>query len=149
MVAYTGAAGKYDPQAPMSGNEDNFYVDDNLSDNIPSHCSADDIIDMNECGCIMAVCDGMGGMNAGEVASAIAVHTIQDYFAPNNVSKDIAISAKEREKYLENVVVEADKRIKEDAKNNATDFFKALLVHCGFENVNVCFKEEVNENKKG
>ena len=39
--------------------------------------------------------------------------------------------------------------IYDDAKKNATDFFKALLVHCGFENVNVCFKEEVNENKKG
>ena len=39
--------------------------------------------------------------------------------------------------------------IYEDAKNNATDFFKALLVHCGFETVNVCFKETANGNKKG
>ena len=29
----------------------------------------------------------------------------------------------------------------EDAKENATDFFKMLLAHCQFENVNVCFKE--------
>lgn len=39
--------------------------------------------------------------------------------------------------------------IYEDAKENATDFFKALLAHSGFENINVCFKEEekVAENK--
>ena len=39
--------------------------------------------------------------------------------------------------------------IYEDAKENATDFFKALLAHSGFKNVNVCFKEEekVAENK--
>ena len=30
----------------------------------------------------------------------------------------------------------------EDAKENATDFFKALLAHGGYENINVCFKEE-------
>ena len=30
----------------------------------------------------------------------------------------------------------------DDAKENATDFFKALLAHGGFENINVCFKEE-------
>lgn len=37
----------------------------------------------------------------------------------------------------------------DDAKENATDFFKALLAHGGFENINVCFKEEekVAENK--
>ncbi|MBO7230368.1 MAG: DUF4230 domain-containing protein [Bacteroidaceae bacterium] len=31
--------------------------------------------------------------------------------------------------------------IYDDAKENATEFFKALLAHSGFENINVCFKE--------
>lgn len=118
MVAYTGAAGKYDPQAPMSGNEDNFYVDDNLSDDVPSHCSPDEIIKLEDCGLIMAVCDGMGGMNAGEIASAIAVNTIKEAFAPGKISTEIANSAKGREEYLEKIIVEADRRIKEDAKHN-------------------------------
>lgn len=31
--------------------------------------------------------------------------------------------------------------IYDDAKENATEFFKALLAHSGFENINVCFKQ--------
>lgn len=31
--------------------------------------------------------------------------------------------------------------IYDDAKENASDFFKALLANCGFEKVNVTFKE--------
>lgn len=118
MVAYTGAAGKYDPDAPMCGNEDNFYVDDDLSNDITGHCDADKAIVMNDCGIIMAVCDGMGGMNAGEVASAMAVQTIQDYFSHNKISADVAKNPKERRSYLEKLVVEADKRIKDDSKRN-------------------------------
>ena len=35
----------------------------------------------------------------------------------------------------------------EDAKNNAKDFFKAMLANYGFENINVCFKEPEEEKK--
>ena len=36
-------------------------------------------------GCLFAVADGLGGMNAGEVASATAVQTVLDeYYAPSN-----------------------------------------------------------------
>lgn len=118
MVAYTGPAGKADPSAPMGGNEDNFYVDDNLSDNIPCHFDMDKILDLAEYGLIMAVADGMGGQNAGEVASGIAVKTVQEFFAPGALNDKTVNTPDTRKSYLEKVVVEADRRIKEEAQNN-------------------------------
>lgn len=118
MVAFTGAAGKYDPSAPMVGNEDNFYVDDNLSDDIPSHFEIDKVIDLADYGLIMAVADGMGGQNAGEIASGIAVKTVQDFFEPGKLNDRIVETEETRRKYLEKLVVEADRRVKEDAKDN-------------------------------
>ena len=38
--------------------------------------------------------------------------------------------------------------IYDDAKKNATDFFKALLAQCGYANVDVCFKEDKNNSPK-
>lgn len=119
MVAFTGAAGKADPAAPMGGNEDNFYVDDNLSDEIPCHFEVDKVLDLAEYGLIMAVADGMGGQNAGEIASGIAVKTVQEFFAPGVLNEKIVATAETRKKYLEQLVIEADKRIKEEAKNNS------------------------------
>lgn len=118
LTAFSAAAGKYNPQAPLDGNEDNFYVDDDLNDDILGRFQTDERITMSECGCLMVVADGMGGMNAGEVASEIAIDTVKDFFAPGKISPTIAISPVERRKYLEHVIKEADKRIKTDAKEN-------------------------------
>lgn len=118
LTAFSAAAGKYNPEAPLDGNEDNFYVDDDLNDDILGRFQTDEDITMSECGCLMVVADGMGGMNAGEVASEIAIDTVKDFFAPGKISPTIAESSVERRKYLEHVIKEADRRIKTDAKEN-------------------------------
>lgn len=118
MHAYSDAAGKYNPEATRGGNEDNFYVDDNLCDDLPSQCESDVVKELCDLGLIMAVADGMGGMNAGEVASEIAVETIQEFFSPGKITPEIAKDHESRKKYLERLIVEADARIKADARKN-------------------------------
>ena len=118
LVAFTDAAGKYDSAAYRSGNEDNFYVDDDLSDNLISHCIPDKLTTLSELGMLMAVADGMGGMNAGEVASQIAIDTVKFFFSPNKINKEIAESHNKRANYLERTIKAADKNIKDDARNN-------------------------------
>lgn len=118
LTAYSDAAGKYDPTAPLKGNEDNFYVDDDLGDDVPGRCQTDSEITMTEHGCLMVVADGMGGMNAGEVASGIAIETVKEYFEPHKIDAKLAGSSAGRRKYLEEVIKKADLRIKTDAKNN-------------------------------
>ena len=118
LVAYTDAAGKYDAEAYRCGNEDNFYVDDNLSDDLISHCNPDQPTTLSELGMLMVVADGMGGMNAGEVASQIAIDTVKTFFSPNKLSMEIAQSHAKRAEYLEKTIKAADKNIKEEAHHN-------------------------------
>lgn len=118
LSAFSAPAGKYNPDAPLNGNEDNFYVDDDLGDDIPGRCQTDNIMALSDCGCLMVVADGMGGMNAGEVASAKAIETVKDFFSPGKITSQLAASSTERKKYLEQVIKEADRRIKADAKQD-------------------------------
>lgn len=118
LTAFSAAAGKYNPDAPLYGNEDNFYVDDDLSDDILGRFQPNEDTVMSDCGCLMVVADGMGGMNAGEVASELAIETVKDFFAPGKITTALAESPVERSKYLELVIKEADRRIKTDAKEN-------------------------------
>lgn len=118
MAAWTDAAGKYNPDAPLDGNEDNYYADDDLSDDTPSHVIADEDIALSDCGMLMAVADGMGGMNAGEVASQIAHDTVADFFAPGKITPQLAETHTSRSRYMENVIHEADRRIKSESNHN-------------------------------
>ena len=86
IAARTEAAGKYDPCAPREGNEDSFAIIPNVGD-VESSVSFDTITSMPEKGVLMVVADGMGGHNAGEVASQIAVSTVKEMFAATVVSE--------------------------------------------------------------
>lgn len=117
LVAYTDAAGKFSPDAVRSGNEDNFYVDDDLTDNTTNKVAQDEIIQLGDLGMLMVVADGMGGMNAGEVASQIAIDTVKAAFTANSIS-DAIVDAQTRQKYLEQVIKTADKNIKFEARKD-------------------------------
>lgn len=118
MVAYTDAAGKFSVDAPRNGNEDNFFFAYDLSKDAPSKGEPDTDTPLSDCGLLMVVADGMGGMNAGEVASQIAVDTVAEFFAPGKITPELAMEHQKRKKYMESVIGEADVRIKKDSKQN-------------------------------
>lgn len=118
LVSYTDAAGKYSPGAFRSGNEDNFFVDDDLTDKTTNRAAQDEILQLGELGMLMVVADGMGGMNAGEVASQIAVDTVRAAFMSDNLTESIVATAQTRQKYLEHVIKQADRNIKSESRKD-------------------------------
>lgn len=65
-------------------NEDNYVVCPDVQKN--EWFFSDAIIEPEE-GTLLVIADGMGGLNAGEVASAIAIETVQNYFNQDNRNK--------------------------------------------------------------
>lgn len=119
LVSYTDAAGKSSPEAIRNGNEDNFYVDFDLSKATVTKDSQDEEIQLGDFGMLMVVADGMGGMNAGEVASQIAIDTIKSVFSPNSITEAIVSTVLTRQEFLEKAIKTADKNIKQDARQNS------------------------------
>lgn len=118
LVAYTDAAGKSSPDAVRGGNEDNFYVDDDLTDTTTNKVAQDEIIQLGDLGMLMVVADGMGGMNAGEVASQIAIDTVKAAFTTKSLTDVTIATAQARQKFLEQVIKTADKNIKVEARKD-------------------------------
>jgi len=100
--------------AGRSENEDNFQVAEDLSVS-NSGFSTDKIISLGNKGALLLVCDGMGGMNAGEVASAIGVETIKNLFSPSLLNSEVFQSDETISAYIKQAIVKADARIKEEA----------------------------------
>lgn len=90
-------------------NEDNFFV---CSDLATDDWSFDKSIEyeLGDLGSILIVADGMGGMNAGEVASAIAVESSKSYFTNNKESVNIQ-SEDAINEFLKNAIVHAHQQI--------------------------------------
>ena len=108
-------AAKTDVGLVRENNEDNFQVSSDLSVE-PMRWVNNEICSLGEKGVLLVVADGMGGMNAGEVASELAIETVRNAFGPQNLTKEIMKSRFSIEKFMNSIIVEADMRIKSEAK---------------------------------
>lgn len=98
-----------------TNNEDNFVVCPDLATSDWRIPQVSEYADLGPYGTLLVVADGMGGANAGEVASAIAVETIQEAFTPDRL-EDIIKDDKAVQEFMKEVVKAADLRIFKKSK---------------------------------
>lgn len=104
-------AAKTDVGRVRTNNEDNFQAAADLAAETMTWVN-NKTCDLGPYGALMVVADGMGGMNAGEVASEIAINTVKDYFTAERLTPEVLKNRFTIEKFMKEVAVEADRRIK-------------------------------------
>lgn len=103
-----------------TNNEDNFITNVDLSRPdwfLPQNPS--EAIRLCDEGCALVVADGMGGLNAGEVASAIAVEHVKQEFLDANLKKIVKLE-KDVEMFMREIVIKADDAIKKRVEEDPT-----------------------------
>ncbi len=109
-------AAKTDVGCVRSNNEDNFQASADLSV-APMRWVNNETCSLGSNGALLVVADGMGGMNAGEVASEIAIETVRAHFAPENISPTMLADRYAIERFMNQAIVDADRRIKDVSKD--------------------------------
>lgn len=100
-------------------NEDNFTVNPDLTlDKWIVPANQQNTIHLGNRGCLMVVADGMGGMNAGEVASNIAIKTVQQLFSPSKMPTEVVNKPDSIISYIRKVIIQADEQIKQHCKDD-------------------------------
>lgn len=100
-----------------SNNEDNFVVCPSLTVNDWTIPQAGETVGLGPYGALLVVADGMGGANAGEVASGIAIDTVQQSFGRQRLS-DVVKRDADILQFLRNVTLDADKAIVKHSKKH-------------------------------
>lgn len=108
-------AAKTDVGLVRTNNEDNLCAISNL-DEKDSTWMNNEICQLGRKGALLVVADGMGGMNAGEVASEIAVSVVKDRFT-HEVTDDVLQSDERIVKFMNETIVQADSTIKSEGKH--------------------------------
>ena len=117
LAAYTDAAGRFNPEATRNGNEDSMFINADLgAPEGSAFFESDKETSLSDIGCLLVVADGMGGMNAGEVASEIAVNVVKNAFRNGRIPQYAMESPLNRERYLKEVISEADREVKKYAE---------------------------------
>jgi serine/threonine protein phosphatase PrpC len=111
-----------------SNNEDAFAVVDLTTGDLVEASATGMLVVTGDRGILFAVSDGMGGENAGEVASALVLETVRAHLGANLESADPAAS-------LAAAVVEANRRVADAGsapdRSGMGATLVALLVHGG------------------
>ncbi|MDR0614152.1 MAG: protein phosphatase 2C domain-containing protein, partial [Dysgonamonadaceae bacterium] len=89
----------------------------NLANGQPGF-SPDKEIVLDDKGALLVVCDGMGGMNAGETASKIAVETIRKWFMPDKLTVEMMSNSELVKQHIVIAIVDADNRIKKESESD-------------------------------
>lgn len=105
-------AAKTDVGRIRTNNEDNFQMSWDLS-SLPMRWVNNEIHQLGDKGCLLVVADGMGGANAGEVASAIAIDSIKASFSPDKITGEVISSTESINSFIKAAIVDADKAIKD------------------------------------
>lgn len=105
--------------AGRPNNEDNYQVDADLSVG-NWQFKGDEVLTLGSKGALLLVCDGMGGMNAGEVASKIAVDTVKSRFSPDGLANAVLDNDERRCDFIRLVIQEADANIKQESRADAS-----------------------------
>lgn len=110
-------AAKTDMGLVRTNNEDNFQAAANLSAEQMRWVN-NEVYSLGNKGALLVVADGMGGMNAGEVASALAIETVREYFTPERITDEVVKTRFTIEKFMNDVIIAADQRIKQEANDH-------------------------------
>lgn len=92
-----------------SNNEDAYTICPDLSKQDWTHSETPTYIPLNKYGSLLVVADGMGGANAGEVASSVAIKSIRQCFSKENVEH--AIKSNSIDDLLMSCIKDADESI--------------------------------------